>query len=73
MIYKIDGKDRTIEFLEVNLRNAEETLREIERALDYTDVEREAHYPYIAQKFLVQYLKDSLEREKEDRAIHDYM
>ena len=73
MIYNIDGKDRTIEFLEVALRDVEENLDVMNKALDYTDIDREGHYPYQVQKFLVQYLKDCISREKEDRAIHDYM
>lgn len=73
MIYNIDGKDRTIEFLEVALRDTEESLDLIKKALDYTDIDREGHYPYQVKKFLVKYLKDCLEREKEKREIHNYI
>lgn len=69
MIYNIDGKDRTIEFLEVALRDTEENLDSIKRALDYTDIDREGHYPYQVQKFLVTYLKESIQKEKEERSL----
>lgn len=73
MIYNIDGKDRTVEFLEVALRDTEENLDTMNRALDYTDIDREGHYPYQVQKFLVKYLKECILHEKEIRAIDDYM
>lgn len=69
MIYNIDGKDRTIEFLEVALRDTEDNLDTIKRALDYTDIDREGHYPYQVQKFLVQYLKECIKKEKEERSL----
>ena len=69
MIYNIDGKDRTIEFLEVALRDTEDNLDTIKKALDYTDIDREGHYPYQVQKFLVQYLKECLKKEKAERSL----
>ena len=69
MIYNIDGKDRTIEFLEVALRDTEENLDVMNKALDYTDIDREGHYPYQVQKFLAQYLKECLKREKAERSL----
>lgn len=72
-MYIVDGKDRTIEFLEVALRDAEENLDVMKKALDYTDIDHEGHYPYQVQKFLVTYLKGRIQAEKENSAIHDYM
>lgn len=72
-MYIIDGKDRTIEFLEVALRDTEENLDVMNKALDYTDIDREGHYPYQVQKFLVKYLKERIEAEKENIAIDNYM
>lgn len=69
MIYNIDGKDRTIEFLECALRDTEDNLDTIKKALDYTDIDREGHYPYQVQKFLVQYLKECIKKEKEERSL----
>ena len=68
MVYNVAGQDRTIEFLEVAIRDAEDNLDVMNKALDYTDIDREGHYPYQVQKFLVKYLKDCLEYEKELRS-----
>lgn len=68
MVYNVLGQDRTIEFLEVAIRDAENNLDVMNKALDYTDIDREGHYPYQVQKFLVKYLKDCLEYEKELRS-----
>lgn len=68
MVYNVAGQDRTIEFLEVAIRDAEDNLDVMNKALDYTDIDREGHYPYQVRKFLVKYLKDCLEYEKELRS-----